>query len=84
MNWKTILRAGAVAVAAGCASLAAWADTYTQTKHPIVLVHGLLGFDALGPVQYFYGVPAELRAGGLSADIERELAWFRQTISSFQ
>lgn len=40
------------------------ADTYTQTKHPIVLVHGLLGFDALGPVQYFYGIPAELRRSG--------------------
>jgi triacylglycerol lipase len=40
------------------------ADTYTQTKHPIVLVHGVLGFDALGPVQYFYGVPENLRAGG--------------------
>lgn len=64
MNWKTMLRTCAVAVAAGCASVAAVADTYTQTQHPIVLVHGLLGFDALGPVQYFYGVPAELRAGG--------------------
>ncbi len=40
------------------------ADTYTQTQHPIVLVHGLLGFDALGPVQYFYGVPSELRRSG--------------------
>jgi triacylglycerol lipase len=40
------------------------ADTYTQTKYPIVLVHGLLGFDALGPVQYFYGIPAELRRSG--------------------
>ncbi len=40
------------------------ADTYTQTKYPVVLVHGLLGFDALGPVQYFYGVPAELRRSG--------------------
>ncbi|MBS7807753.1 triacylglycerol lipase [Variovorax sp. PCZ-1] len=40
------------------------ADTYTQTKYPIVLVHGLLGFDAVGPVQYFYGVPAELRRSG--------------------
>jgi triacylglycerol lipase len=40
------------------------ADTYTQTKYPIVLVHGLLGFDALGPIQYFYGVPAELRRSG--------------------
>lgn len=44
--------------------LAAAADGYTQTRHPIVLVHGLLGFDALGPVQYFYGVPENLRAGG--------------------
>lgn len=40
------------------------ADTYTRTKYPIVLVHGLLGFDALGPVQYFYGVPEELRRSG--------------------
>jgi triacylglycerol lipase len=40
------------------------ADTYTQTKYPLVLVHGLLGFDALGPVQYFYGVPSELRRSG--------------------
>ncbi len=40
------------------------ADTYTQTQYPVVLVHGLLGFDALGPVQYFYGVPSELRRSG--------------------
>jgi triacylglycerol lipase len=40
------------------------ADTYTQTKYPVVLVHGLLGFDALGPIQYFYGVPDELRRSG--------------------
>jgi triacylglycerol lipase len=65
MNWKTVLQSCVVAAAAGLSGAAAWAaDTYTQTKHPIVLVHGLLGFDALGPVQYFYGVPAELRAGG--------------------
>nr|WP_259371902.1 triacylglycerol lipase [Caldimonas mangrovi] len=47
------------------APLAAHAtDTYTQTRHPIVLVHGLLGFDSLGPVNYFYGVPDALRSGG--------------------
>lgn len=40
------------------------ADTYTKTQYPVVLVHGLLGFDALGPVQYFYGVPSELRRSG--------------------
>lgn len=38
---------------------------YTQTKYPIVLVHGLLGFDRLGGIyDYFYGLPGELRSGG--------------------
>ncbi|NMT92192.1 lipase, partial [Vibrio alginolyticus] len=26
---------------------------YTQTKYPIVLVHGLFGFDSLAGVDYF-------------------------------
>lgn len=44
----------------------AWAQSgYTQTRHPIVLVHGLLGFDSLlGVYDYWYGIPAQLRAGG--------------------
>jgi len=37
---------------------------YTQTQYPIVLVHGLFGFDKIGPVEYFYGIPAALRSGG--------------------
>lgn len=38
---------------------------YTQTRHPIVLVHGLLGFDALlGVYDYWYRMPSDLRAGG--------------------
>lgn len=38
---------------------------YTQTRHPIVLVHGLLGFDSLlGVYDYWYGIPSALRAGG--------------------
>ncbi|MEO8669894.1 MAG: triacylglycerol lipase [Tahibacter sp.] len=41
------------------------ADTYTQTRYPIVLVHGLLGFDRLlGVYDYWYGIPSELRSGG--------------------
>jgi triacylglycerol lipase len=40
-------------------------SNYTQTRHPIVLVHGLLGFDAiLGVYDYWYGIPGELRSGG--------------------
>jgi triacylglycerol lipase len=62
---KSWLLACAAAWTLAFASMPAHAvDTYTKTKHPIVLVHGLLGFDALGPVQYFYGVPGELRSGG--------------------
>ncbi|KQV59392.1 MULTISPECIES: triacylglycerol lipase [unclassified Duganella] len=45
-------------------SLPASATGYTQTRYPIVLVHGLFGFDSLGPLEYFYGVPGALRSGG--------------------
>lgn len=37
---------------------------YTQTRHPIVLVHGLFGFDSALGVDYFYGIPSALRSGG--------------------
>ena len=39
---------------------------YTQTRYPIVLVHGLFGFDNIGPVEYFYGIPEALRSDGAS------------------
>lgn len=48
------------------ASLPASAGTYAQTRYPIVLVHGLFGFDNIGPVEYFYGVPSALRNDGAS------------------
>ncbi|MEO8838927.1 MAG: triacylglycerol lipase [Herbaspirillum sp.] len=44
--------------------IASAATGYTQTKYPIVLAHGLFGFDNIGPVEYFYGVPAALRKDG--------------------
>ena len=37
---------------------------FTQTRYPIVLAHGLFGFDSIGPVDYFYGVPSALRRDG--------------------
>ncbi|HJV73924.1 MAG TPA: triacylglycerol lipase [Noviherbaspirillum sp.] len=42
----------------------AFAQGYTQTKYPIVLVHGLFGFDNIGPVDYWYGIPSALRSDG--------------------
>ena len=37
---------------------------YTQTKYPIVLVHGLFGFDSLFGIDYFYGIPSSLSQDG--------------------
>ncbi|TVP54076.1 MAG: triacylglycerol lipase [Halomonadaceae bacterium] len=40
-------------------------DNYTETQHPIVLVHGLSGFDELfGFIEYFNGVPSALTDSG--------------------
>lgn len=41
-----------------------YAGTYSQTKYPIVLVHGLFGFDDLLWVDYFYKVPSALNRNG--------------------
>ncbi|QLC72272.1 triacylglycerol lipase [Pseudomonas sp. LPB0260] len=37
---------------------------YTQTKYPIVLAHGMLGFDSILGVDYWYGIPSALRSDG--------------------
>ena len=58
--WKCV----SMLVIASLLSPAASALGYTQTRYPIVLVHGLFGFDNIGPVEYFYGVPSALRSGG--------------------
>jgi triacylglycerol lipase len=40
-------------------------STYTQTKYPIVMAHGLGGFTSLfGVIDYFNGIPGELVKGG--------------------
>ncbi|MBV7540290.1 triacylglycerol lipase [Acidovorax sp. sic0104] len=47
------------------AGVGAQAQTgYTQTRYPIVLVHGLFGFDSALGIDYFYGIPDALRQGG--------------------
>ncbi|MEH6347280.1 MAG: triacylglycerol lipase [Bermanella sp.] len=37
---------------------------YTETKYPIVLAHGLLGWDDILGIEYYYKIPAELRKDG--------------------
>ncbi len=54
----------ASAIAASLLPVTTLAAGYTQTKYPVVLVHGLFGFDKIGPVEYFYGIPSALASGG--------------------
>jgi len=62
---KTFIRRCFASILAVLAILpaASWAS-YTQTRYPIVLVHGLFGFDNIGPVDYWYGIPSALRSDG--------------------
>ena len=42
-----------------------WNCNYTKTKYPIVLAHGMAGFDELfGVYEYWYGIPSALDDGG--------------------
>lgn len=50
--------------ALGASAAHAAGTGYTQTRYPIVLAHGLFGFDAIGPADYFFGVAGALRRDG--------------------
>src|SRR5690606_36861099 len=39
---------------------------YTKTNFPSVLTHGMLGFDSILGVDYWYGIPSSLRSDGAS------------------
>ncbi len=42
-----------------------WNCNYTKTKYPIVLAHGMAGFDELfGVFEYWFGIPGALDDGG--------------------
>ncbi len=62
---KRMLSLAAVGLA-GALTLAqpAAATGYTQTQYPIVLVHGLFGWDNLLGIDYWYGIPSALTSDG--------------------
>lgn len=47
-----------------CVGAPAFSDDYTQTRYPLVLVHTFLGFEKIGQLEYWYGIPAALQQGG--------------------
>lgn len=68
MNRKiALLIASMFALVVTTPSHAFWSlfnSTYTKTKYPIVLAHGMAGFDNIGPLDYWYQIPNELRKDG--------------------
>ena len=62
--------AAAAVAAVAVAAVPAHAGTAAKTKHPVVLVHGFIGFDSiLGVVNYFYQIPGALRDEGATVFI---------------
>jgi len=62
---RFMMVASAALLTAGLSQAAVAASTYDQTKYPVVLVHGFLGFSQLlGAVDYFYGMPSALGSDG--------------------
>lgn len=62
MAWLASSILGAATAHAGV--LSPTKSTDAQAHYPIVLVHGLLGFDDILGLDYFYQVPADLRKNG--------------------
>ncbi|MGH7289182.1 MAG: lipase family alpha/beta hydrolase [Myxococcota bacterium] len=50
--------------------------SYTKTRYPIVLAHGLAGFDEVfGVLEYWYGIPEALRDGGAAVYVTDVSPW---------
>ena len=64
---RRLLIASLVAALTSTVSVTATAaSTYSQTKYPIVLAHGMFGFKSLlgGAIDYWYQIPSDLQANG--------------------
>lgn len=71
--FKRTLQVLSVAMAATLgthtAQAATAADTTARTQYPIVLAHGMLGYDDLFGANHFYRIPEALRAAGATVYI---------------
>ncbi|TAK78933.1 MAG: triacylglycerol lipase [Aquabacterium sp.] len=71
---RLLLTATAVAAILAAAPTHA-ASTYAKTKYPIVFAHGMTGFGNIGPIEYWYRIPAELRKNGATVYVTTESAF---------
>jgi len=70
-NKKTLLALclGAGLALSGTSQASLFSTGYTKTKYPVVLTHGMLGFDSILGVDYWYGIPQALRRDGATVYI---------------
>ena len=61
-----------------------WNTGYTKTKYPIVMAHGMLGFDNVGPLDYFYGITDTLEDDGADVYVAHMSALGDQTLRGEQ
>ena len=48
---------------------------YAKTKYPIMLAHGMAGFSAVGPMQYWYGITEDLVQNGANVFVAQQAAF---------
>ena len=61
---KKLLLAVSALILFSVGTLPSYAGNYAKTQYPIVLVHGLFGFDDILWADYFYKVPSKLTQNG--------------------
>ena len=67
---KTLLTLSTIALASALTVAAPTAQAgYTTTKHPILLVHGILGFSNFWGADYFYQIPSTLKSEGAKVHV---------------
>lgn len=58
--------------------------TYTKTQYPIVMIGGFLAFDDILGIEYFYGIPKELRKDGANVILVNLSAFNGSEVRGFQ
>lgn len=48
---------------------------YSKTKYPILLAHGMAGFSAVGPLQYWNGITEDLVANGATVFVAQQASF---------
>lgn len=87
--WKSalvlaLLGGGVMLMSSGSDEPSAHVDDVARTTYPIVLAHGMMGFDHLGPLHYWRGIPERLRAHGATVVLTQVSAFHSSEVRGQQ